>query len=693
MEKFFKRLPQRSLAVGSFSSASRQPDADSAWFSPRGRSVNIAFSPLPRFCCGLSFLTMFLVRLDDVSLAFGPRKLLRGAELSIEPAERVCLVGRNGAGKTSVLRLVTGTQEPDEGEVRRHGDLCITELEQVLPGDEDQRVGDFVAEGLADIIQMTEQYREQAGADLDAAGLKALQDLHSHIDAHGGWHPQQQVESICTEMGLDPEQPLRALSGGWRRRAALARSLAPRPDLLLLDEPTNHLDFEAISWLESRLAAFSGAVLFITHDRAFLQRLATRIVEIDRGKLRSWPGDYADFLRRRAEALAAERQANSEFDRKLAEEEIWIRQGIKARRTRNEGRVRALEAMREVRAQRVNPDARARVHIEEADQSGRKVLDARGLSFGYGDSMLIQDFSLRIRRGDRIGLVGNNGVGKSTLLRLLLGEIEPKAGSIKWGVNIQLGYFDQHRRELDQDKTVAQIVGDGREYVTLNGKPRHVVGYLRGFLFSAKRALTPVRALSGGERNRVILARLFTQPANFLILDEPTNDLDVETLEVLEEKLAEFAGTLIVVSHDRAFLDNTVTSILAFEADGSIRPYVGNYSDWMKRGRSLASGEAKRAQGSPTDLDSSQPTRPASARKLSYKLQRELDDLPSVIESVETQLEQVRNQTLDSDFYMRDYSETQPVLDQLADLERELEKHLERWSELEEMSASLSGRS
>ncbi|HBP85942.1 MAG: ATP-binding cassette domain-containing protein [Proteobacteria bacterium TMED51] len=635
---------------------------------------------------------MFLIRLDDVSLAFGPRKLLRGAELSIEPAERVCLVGRNGAGKTSVLRLLTGTQEPDEGEVRRHGDLCITELEQVLPGDEDQRVGEFVAEGLTDIIQMTEQYREQAGADLDAAGLKALQDLHSHIDAHGGWHPQQQVESICTEMGLDPEQPLKALSGGWRRRAALARSLAPRPDLLLLDEPTNHLDFEAISWLESRLAAFSGAVLFITHDRAFLQRLATRIVEIDRGKLRSWPGDYADFLRRRAEALAAERQANSEFDRKLAEEEVWIRQGIKARRTRNEGRVRALEAMREVRVQRVNPDARARVHIEESDQSGRKVLDARGLSFGYGDSILIQDFSLRIRRGDRIGLVGNNGVGKSTLLRLLLGEIEPKAGSIKWGVNIQLGYFDQHRRELDPDKTVAQIVGDGREYVTLNGKPRHVVGYLRGFLFSAKRALTPVRALSGGERNRVILARLFTQPANFLILDEPTNDLDVETLEVLEEKLTEYAGTLMVVSHDRAFLDNTVTSILAFEADGAIRPYVGNYSDWMTRGQSLASGEAKRPRGGPIDSDPSRPTRPASARKLSYKLQRELDDLPGVIESVETQLGKVRNQTLDSDFYQRNYSDTQPVLDQLADLERELEQHLQRWSELEEMNARLKSK-
>jgi ABC transport system ATP-binding/permease protein len=629
---------------------------------------------------------MFLIRLDAVSLAFGSRKLLREADLSIESAERVCLVGRNGAGKTSVLRLVTGTQEPDDGEVRRQGDLCITELEQVLPGDEEQKVGDFVAEGLADIIRMTQQYREQAGADLDPSGLNRLQDLHSHIDAHGGWHPQQQVESICSEMGLDPGQPLKALSGGWRRRAALARALAPRPDLLLLDEPTNHLDFEAIAWLEHRIAAFPGAVLFITHDRAFLQRLATRIVEIDRGKLRSWPGSYSDFLRRRAETLETEHQVNTEFDRKLAEEEIWIRQGIKARRTRNEGRVRALEAMREVRAQRVNPDARARVHIEEADQSGRKVLDARNLSFGYGDAMLIQDFSLRIRRGDRIGLVGNNGVGKSTLLRLLLGEIDPNVGSIKWGVNIQLGYFDQHRRQLDLDKTVAQIVGDGREYVTLNGKSRHVVGYLRGFLFSAKRALTPVRALSGGERNRVILARLFTQPANFLILDEPTNDLDVETLEVLEEKLIEYSGTLIVVSHDRAFLDNTVTSILAFEADRSIQPYVGNYSDWTKRGRSLASGEVRHSQAGGSASDASLQVRSVTTRKLSYKLQRELDGLPGVIESVEIQVERLRNQTLDPDFYQREYSETEPVLDQLANLERELEQHLQRWGELEEMS-------
>ncbi|MGB1682982.1 MAG: ATP-binding cassette domain-containing protein, partial [Arenicellales bacterium] len=433
---------------------------------------------------------MFLVRLDAVSLAFGARKILREADLSIEPGERVCLIGRNGAGKTSVLRLVSGEQEPDEGEVRRLGDICISELAQVMPEDEGRRVGDFVSEGLSDIIALTEQYRQQADAATDAHGLRALQELQSHIDAHGGWHPQQQVESICTEMELDPAQPMATLSGGWRRRAALARALVAKPDLLLLDEPTNHLDFAAISWLENRIAGLSGAVLFITHDRAFLQRLATRIVEIDRGKLRSWPGNYADFLRRREEAMAAEKEANSEFDRKLEEEEAWIRQGIKARRTRNEGRVRALEAMRVERAQRVNIEARARVHIEEAENSGRKVLDAKNVAFGYGEDLLIKDFSLRIRRGDRIGLVGNNGVGKSTLLHLLLGELTPSRGTVKLGVNVQLGYFDQHRRDLDLDKTVAQIVGDGREYVTLNGKPRHVVGYLRGFLFTAKRALT-----------------------------------------------------------------------------------------------------------------------------------------------------------------------------------------------------------
>lgn len=634
---------------------------------------------------------MFLVRLDTVSLAFGARKILREADFSIEPGERVCLIGRNGAGKTSVLRLVSGEQEPDEGDVRRLGEICISELAQVMPEDEGRRVGDFVSEGLSEIIALTEQYRQQADAATDTHGLRALQELQSHIDAHGGWHPQQQVESICTEMELDPAQPMATLSGGWRRRAALARALVAKPDLLLLDEPTNHLDFAAISWLENRIASFSGAVLFITHDRAFLQRLATRIVEIDRGKLRSWPGNYTDFLRRREEAMAAEKEANSEFDRKLEEEEAWIRQGIKARRTRNEGRVRALEAMRVERAQRVNPEARARVHIEEAESSGRKVLDVKNMAFGYDDEMLIQDFSLRIRRGDRIGLVGNNGVGKSTLLHLLLGELAPTRGTVKLGVNVQLGYFDQHRRDLDPDKTVAQIVGDGREYVTLNGKPRHVVGYLRGFLFTAKRALTPIRALSGGERNRVILARLFTQPANLLILDEPTNDLDVETLEVLEEQLQEYAGTLIVVSHDRAFLDNTVSSILAFEDDGLVHSYVGNYSDWVRQGKSLATREAATRKKAQDSVQSSENPPPASGRKLSYKLQRELDQLPEVIDSVEKGIERLRGQTLAPGFYEQSFADTQPVLDQLSDLESELEQHLARWSELEDMANQLRG--
>jgi len=632
---------------------------------------------------------MFLIRLDSVSLAFGARNILREADFSIEPGERVCLIGRNGAGKTSLLRLVTGEQGPDDGEVQSIGEICISELTQVLPEDEGRAVGEFVSEGLSDIITLTDQYRIQSESVADANGLKALQELQTHIEAHGGWHPQQQVQAICSEMELDAERPMAALSGGWRRRAALARALVAKPDLLLLDEPTNHLDFATIAWLENRISVFSGAVLFITHDRAFLQRLATRIVEIDRGKLKSWPGDYKDFLRRRDDALKAEREANSEFDRKLGEEEAWIRQGIKARRTRNEGRVRALESMREERAQRVNPDARARVHIEEAENSGRKVLDIKNIAFGYDQHMLIQNFSLRVQRGDRIGLVGNNGVGKSTLLKLMLGEIEPNAGTIKRGTNVHLGYFDQHRRKLDLDQTVAQIVGDGSEYVTLNGKPRHVVGYLRGFLFTAKRALTPVKSLSGGERNRVILARLFTQAANLLILDEPTNDLDVETLEVLEERLQDYSGTLIVVSHDRAFLDNTVSSILTFESDGEIHPYVGNYTDWTRRGRSLATGESATNKGCVGQSEIEKSREVGSVRKLSYILQRELDSLPQVIDSVEKKIETLRARTLESNFYEQAYGDTQPILDQLTALEAELERHILRWTELEDMAEQM----
>ena len=632
---------------------------------------------------------MFLVRLDSVSLTFGPRRLLLEADFSIDPGERVCLIGRNGAGKTSLIKLINGELEPDAGRIHRQGNLCISELKQILPLDQDSSIGEFVSKGLSDVIKMTELYKIESQTADDKSSLKNLQILQNHIDSHGGWNPSQRVETVCTEMGLDVNYQMKQLSGGWQRRAALAQALVAKPDILLLDEPTNHLDFEAITWLEKRVSNFAGAILFITHDRSFLQKLATRIVEIDRGKLKSWPGNYKDFLKHKASSLESERQSNKEFDKKLEEEEIWIRQGIKARRTRNEGRVRALESMREEKSHRINPEQKVKLHIEEADQSSKKVLDVRKINFGFDDRKLIKNFSLLIRRGDRIGLVGNNGVGKSTLLKLFMGEIKARSGSIKWGENIQIGYFDQYRQDIDLRKTVAEVVGDGRDHVMLNGSPRHVIGYLRGFLFSPKRSLTPVRSLSGGERNRVILARLFTKPANFLILDEPTNDLDVETLEVLEERLREFTGTLITVSHDRSFLDNTVNKILVFESNSSIEIYDGGYSDWLVRGKNLASVDKSRltTEGKKNQKISKSQNKIAN-RKLSYMMQRELDSLPSKIEIIENELENLQNVSMQAAFYEQPYSDTQKILAKILDLENQLESHIKRWSELEELNSN-----
>jgi ATP-binding cassette subfamily F protein uup len=478
------------------------------------------------------------------------------------------------------------------------------------------------------------------------------------------------------------------LSGGWRRRVALAAAIVQKPELLLLDEPTNHLDIATIKWLEDRLYSWPGAVMFITHDRAFLQRLATRILEIDRAKLTSWPGNYSNYLIRKEKSIEDEESANARFDKKLAQEEVWIRQGIKARRTRNEGRARALMKMRDERAKRVKRDGQARIHIEEAEQSGRKVIRAKNVSYRYADEPLIENFSVKIMRGDRIGLIGNNGVGKTTLLRLLLGDLQPQSGTLKQGTNLEIGYFDQLRQSLELDKSVAYNVGDGRTYIKLNGKERHIVGYLKGFLFSPKRAMTPVKALSGGERNRVILAKLFTQPANLLVLDEPTNDLDVETLEVLEAKLTEYNGTLIVVSHDREFLDNVVTSTIVFEDDGSVREYVGGYSDWLRQGHALAVTDnpfeieerkriaaAKRAPKKPT--------------KLSYKDQRELDALPGEIEAIEASIASVQERIADPGFYTQDQETIQSTLRELAAAKSLLEKRIERWGELEMLQASL----
>jgi ATP-binding cassette subfamily F protein uup len=634
---------------------------------------------------------MSLLRFEDIGLEFGEQVILRDAELSIEADERICLIGRNGAGKSTTLKLIMGTMEADRGEIVRKSGLIVSQLEQTLPEAMDIPVIDVIRSGLAQIQQLLVEYEERSRLQLDKHGLRELEALHAKIDGHDGWHLEQRVETTITELNLPAEKSMNELSGGWRRRVLLAKALVQKPDLLLLDEPTNHLDIATIKWLEDRIYGYPGAVIFITHDRAFLQRLATRIVEIDRGKLTSWPGDYSNYLNRKEKVLDDEAVADARFDKKLEQEEVWVRQGIKARRTRNEGRVRTLQKMREEREARIAKEGTARIHIEEAERSGRKVLRARNLSFSYGKEKVIDDFSIKIMRGDRIGLIGNNGVGKTTLLRLLLGELEPATGTMKRGTNLEVGYFDQLRETLDLEKSVAFNVGEGRTYITLNGKDRHVVGYLRGFLFSPKRSMTPVKALSGGERNRVILAKLFTRAANLLILDEPTNDLDIETLEVLEQRLCDYSGTLIVVSHDRQFLDNVVTSTIVFEEDGKIQEYVGGYSDWLRQGHELAVTDGP--------LMAEKKKREAAARrergnslKLSYKEQRELDQLPTEIQEIESRISRLQAVIADPDFYTQDQTLVQEKLAELNESELQLEQRVERWSELETKKESLQSR-
>ncbi len=627
---------------------------------------------------------MTLLVLDDISLDIGDLPLLRHTSLALEANERVCLIGRNGAGKSTLLRIITGEQQPDAGEIRRKQGLRASQLEQALPETLDRPVHEYVSGGLAHLQALIDEYERRSAAELDRAGLRELEDLQRRIEAEGGWSLDTQVERILSELDLPAEKPLAELSGGWQRRVGLARALVSNPELLLLDEPTNHLDLESITWLEDRVRGYRGSVLFITHDRAFLRGLATRIVELDRAQLTSWPGDYDNFLRRKEEALQAEERESELFGKKLDEEEAWIRQGIKARRTRNEGRVRALQALRAEAAERdrFKPQDKARISIEEADASGRKVIELHNVHHGYGDQKLIDGLSLKIMRGDRIGLIGNNGVGKSTLLRIMLGEIVPDAGNVKHGTNLEIGYFDQLRRDLDPDRSVAETVGDGRDYILVNGKQRHVIGYLRGFLFSPKRAMTKIGALSGGECNRVILARLFTQPTNLLVLDEPTNDLDVETLEVLEDRLVDYRGTLIVVSHDRAFLDNVVTQVLVFE-NGGVRRYIGGYSDWARRGGRLTVKESPETAAADSRTASSKPRKVPT--KLSYKVQRELDLLPERIEGLETEIKSLQARIGEPDFYAQPFPEVQPVLDVLAERQAELEAAVDRWEELESL--------
>ena len=631
---------------------------------------------------------MYLLRMQDISLEFGDVPILKEANLTIEPKERVCLIGRNGAGKSSLLKLLTAEYMPDQGEIQKRRHLRISQLEQTLLAVSGQTVREVIKQGMHEQQFLLDEYHRLSSSDLSTQELKQLEDLQQQIDASGIWNIDQQVDTIISQLNLPAERKLDELSGGWRRRVSLGKALVSEPDLLLLDEPTNHLDISTIEWLEHKVRSFSGSVIFITHDRIFLQKLATRIVEIDRGQLLSWPGNYQNYLQLKEKALEDERTQNALFDKKLAQEEDWIRQGIKARRTRNEGRVRALMAMRDERAQRIKQQGKARIAIEKGEASGRKVITAKNISHAYAGQQLMSQLDLKIMRGDRIGLIGNNGVGKSTLLKILLGMIEPDTGTVKLGTNLQIAYFDQVLRDLDLEKTIAQNVGDGKDYIELNGKQRHVIGYLKNFLFSPKRAMTPVRALSGGEKNRVALAKLFTRPANLLVLDEPTNDLDVEMLEVLEERLVQYTATLIIVSHDRNFLDNVVTSVLVFEEGGSVKEYVGGYSDWVKRGKLLTEADVPDEL---TQLERSSQTNQsagAQSKKLSYKLQRELDDLPAVIEKLEDEIDFLQQQIAQPEFYDQDFSASKDVLDELSLKQQQLDTAMLRWAELEDLKTA-----
>ena len=605
---------------------------------------------------------MPLVALDNVSIAFGHLPLLDNASFQIDPGERVAVIGRNGTGKSTLLNILSGELPPDRGTVLRQPGVRVAKLVQDVPLSTARTVADVVGEGLGT------------------------------LDVHDEWQRHHQADQVMSRLSLPPATIVDSLSGGWKRRVLLARALVGNPDLLLLDEPTNHLDIDAITWLESFLAEYRGAVVFVTHDRAFLERLANRIVELDRGHLTSWPGDYATFERKKEEWLANEELANAKFDKKMAIEEAWLRRGVKARRTRDEGRVKALMAMRAERAERRSRAGNVRLQIEQSDASGKLVFEAEDVSVGFGGGApVVRNFSTRIMRGDRIGLIGPNGAGKTTLLRLLLGDLTPTSGEVRRGANVQVAYYDQQREQLDPDRTVVDTIGDGNDTVTVNGRSRHVHGYLEDFLFPPERARSPVRALSGGERNRLLLARLFTKPANVLVLDEPTNDLDLETLELLEQQLVEWPGTLLLVSHDRRFLDNVVTSTLAFEGNGVVAEYVGGYEDYVRQRRAdgapaaakSQSGGSTNAPGTGKDASGTAKTASGKKKKRSFKEEREYAELPARIAALEDEHKRLQAALADSSFYTKPGSEIQAAVDRVEAIDKELLEAMARWDELD----------
>jgi ABC transport system ATP-binding/permease protein len=621
---------------------------------------------------------------ERVSLAFGHLALVDGVDLRIAPGERMSLVGRNGCGKSTLLRLLAGELPPDSGTIWREPGTRVARLDQDVPFGGPQRVFDVVADGLGEASVLLGAYHDAARevstgpTDAGLARLGQLQQQLEHVDA---WRAEQRIEQVLARLSLPADEPVDALSGGWRRRVLLARALVAEPDLLLLDEPTNHLDIEAIGWLEAYLCEFRGALVFVTHDRRFLSRLATRIVELDRGHLVSYAGDYEAYVRRRDEALSVEARDRERFDQRLAREEAWLRRGVKARRTRDEGRKRALEAMRRER------QATARLTVDAGERSGAVVFDLRGVSKAFAGRRVIEALDLRVMRGDRVGLIGPNGAGKTTLIRLLLGELAPDAGTVDRGTNLAVAYYDQQREQLDPEATVMASVADGRDTVTVGGSDRHVAGYLADFLFPRDRLISPVRSLSGGERNRLLVARLFARPANVLVLDEPTNDLDLETLELFEELVATFAGTVILVSHDRAFLDNVVTSTVVFEGDGHVVEYVGGHTDW-ERQRRAADREGPRDEPPPERRERAARSSAAGApKRLGFNERRELAELPGRISALEQEHASLSATCSAPDFYLLGGEAMTAAVAKLADVERDLELAYARWYELETLAS------
>ena len=625
---------------------------------------------------------MALLSIQNVRVGFGGPLLLDNANLQIEHGERICLLGRNGTGKSTFMKFIHGDLAADAGEIVRQQDTRISFLPQEVPQDLHGNVFDLVASGLGPLgASLTHYQNVSAQVAQEGSNQKLLADLdrlQQTLDANGGWLVHQHVEQVLSHLHLAPNAAFETLSGGLKRRTLLAAALVSDPDLLLLDEPTNHLDIASISWLEDFLVRREKALLFVTHDRMLLRKLATRIVELDRAQLTSWSCDYGTFLERKRAALEEEAVHWARFDKKLAEEEVWIRRGIRARRTRNEGRVRALHELRAVRQARREKLGTARLQIQEVERSGKLVVEAQDASYAYGDQVVIRNFSSRIMRGDKIGIIGPNGCGKTTLLRLLLGELAPQRGTIRLGTHLSIAYFDQLRTQLDEGKTVQEIVGDGNDTITFNGQSRHIISYLGDFLFPPDRARSPIRILSGGERNRLLLARLFTKPSNILVLDEPTNDLDAETMELLEELLLEYQGTVLLVSHDRALLNNVVTSTLAFEDDGQAYEYIGGYDDWLRQRRPTQT-ETQAVQPK-RDKQRLQRERP---KKLAYKEHRELEVLPEHIEQLETEQAELHQQLADPELYKQNGSEVGTLKSRLTALEQKLEAAYARWEALE----------